>query len=129
MAQVPINKYGDGINQWQMISTGSPGKLRRFQFVYNINPPLSAIRHGDYKLLYEAKGFTVKNAGKPMLFNLRTDPLEQRDIARKYPKFVRRLLDRLWELQKTARKSVRSPYDERGNPRHFGGIFGTGWCQ
>lgn len=34
---------GDGINQWQYISTGVP-KLRRFQFIYNIDEHGSAIR-------------------------------------------------------------------------------------
>ncbi|KAE9548542.1 hypothetical protein FO519_008245 [Halicephalobus sp. NKZ332] len=129
MAQIPLPKYGDGINQWQMISTGVPGKLRRSEFVYNINPPLSAIRHGDYKLLYEAKDFSPKSFGRPMLFNLRMDPLEQKDLARKYPKFVRMLVNRLLRLQMSSRASVRTPYDERGNPARFGGVFGTGWCR
>ncbi|ETN71279.1 hypothetical protein NECAME_14304 [Necator americanus] len=46
-----LHSYGDGINQWDYIVTGSP-RVRRFQFIYNIDDHGSAIRDGDYKLIY-----------------------------------------------------------------------------
>ncbi|VDM83489.1 unnamed protein product [Strongylus vulgaris] len=46
-----IQAYGDGINQWDYIVSGTP-RVKRFQFIYNIDDHGSAIRDGDFKLIY-----------------------------------------------------------------------------
>lgn len=129
MAGMPLEKFGDGLNQWKMLSTGISSEFRRSKFIYNINPPMSALRHDDFKFVYESLDFLIKGRGKSKLFNLRDDPLEQRDISRKHPFLVSMLIDRLFSYQKFSRKSVRTPLDLRGNPEKFKGIFATGWCQ
>uniref|UniRef100_A0A7E4VWJ0 Sulfatase domain-containing protein n=1 Tax=Panagrellus redivivus TaxID=6233 RepID=A0A7E4VWJ0_PANRE len=128
-AGVSIAKYGDGINQWPMITTGKSVGLRRNQMVYNIQPPLSALRNNDFKLVYESKGQTVTAGGRARLYHLPSDPFETRDIARQQPKLVRKLVKRLLEFQSVARPSVRTPIDPAGHPMRFGGAFSTGFCK
>ncbi|KAI6208665.1 Sul-3 [Aphelenchoides besseyi] len=119
--------YGDGINQWPAITQTGTRRLRRTQFIYNIDSPASAIRRGDYKLIYESSD-VLHNAGRARLFNLKLDPNETNDIARKNPKLVAELLNRLRRFATKSRQSVRTPMDPRGNPIHFGGVFNGNWC-
>jgi hypothetical protein len=86
-------------------------------------------RKGDYKLIYESRHPLLDTTnGKARLFRLSTDPYETNDLARKYPTLVADLLRRLKHYARKGRMSVRTPIDPRGNPRHFGNVFGGYWC-
>uniref|UniRef100_A0A915EM00 Sulfatase N-terminal domain-containing protein n=1 Tax=Ditylenchus dipsaci TaxID=166011 RepID=A0A915EM00_9BILA len=130
MAGLDVQSYGDGINQWPMIINNGKQVLRRNQFIYNVNTPLSAIRKYDFKLIYETKTPLLMNsqAGRARLFNLAKDPYESQDINRQHPALVRQLIDRLQQYHRIARKTARSPIDKRGNPAYLNGAFSSYWC-
>ncbi|KAF8355488.1 sul-3 [Pristionchus pacificus] len=123
-----LNAYGDGINQWPYISTGVP-KLRRFQFIYNIDEHGSAIRDGDYKLIF---GNTDKHStdftGKFRLYRITTDPTESKDISKDNPAIVARMKAKLLSLANFSRKNVRAPLSMFGSPEKFNGTYSSYWC-
>lgn len=129
MAGVGIDTYGDGINQWSLISTGTPAKHQRTKFVYNLDLPLSAIRHHDFKLVYEANNLFLHGSGRSKLYQISKDSYESRDISRRHPKLVRELVRKIHEYQKSSRAPVRTAIDEAGNPRRFRGVYASGWCK
>ncbi|PAV64765.1 hypothetical protein WR25_26253 [Diploscapter pachys] len=91
IAGMKMDSYGDGINQWDYVRTGE-AKMRRFQFVYNIDSHGSAIRDGNYKLILGNPSRKMRSEpGRVRLFNISEDPSESNDIARSNPKLVRRL--------------------------------------
>ncbi|GAB6019685.1 Arylsulfatase, variant 2 [Chamberlinius hualienensis] len=137
----------DGVNQWKMISNGSVSS--RKQFIYNIdnfNGSLNAaIRVGGYKLI-------VGNPGKPdgwyppkryaktglhkstykirfYLFNLKDDPTERHNLAKKLPKKVKQMWAILAEYVAQAVVPFRPPQDPYGSPIYWGGVYSPGWCQ
>ncbi|PIO61775.1 hypothetical protein TELCIR_16689, partial [Teladorsagia circumcincta] len=89
------DKYtGDGINQWNYIITGIP-KLRRFQFVYNIDEHGSAIRDGDFKLILGNPDRRIQeDHGKARLYRITgTDPrilVKSNDLSKVHPGIVHR---------------------------------------
>ncbi|KAI1720288.1 sulfatase domain-containing protein [Ditylenchus destructor] len=101
----------------------------RTQFVYNIDTPTSAIRRYNYKLIYESPIPVISEGhGRTRLFDLSSDPLEQRDLSRQHPALVRQLVDKLITYQHHARKSVRNALDPRGNPALLNGAYASYWC-
>ncbi|KAL6739775.1 hypothetical protein Aduo_013189 [Ancylostoma duodenale] len=123
-----IHSYGDGINQWDYIVSGLP-RVRRFQFIYNIDDHGSAIRDGNYKLIYGNSDRRIRNeSGKIRLYRVTEDPEESHDIARFQPAIVRRLLNKILDLQKYMRRNVRKPVSLLGNPELLNGSYASGWC-
>ncbi|PIO63662.1 hypothetical protein TELCIR_14732, partial [Teladorsagia circumcincta] len=107
---------GDGINQWNYIITGIP-KLRRFQFVYNIDEHGSAIRDGDFKLILGNPDRRIQeDHGKARLYRITEDPGESNDLSKVHPGIVHRLKNKILELQKYMRKNVRKPLSLKGSP-------------
>ena len=129
MAGVSLDSYNDGINQWSLISTGIPANQQRSTFVYNLDPPLYALRHHGYKLVFESSNPYLFGHGRVKLYQLSTDPYEYKNIARRHPKLVKQLLNKIFEHQKLSRTPVRTVIDEAGNPRRFKGVYATGWCE
>jgi arylsulfatase A-like enzyme len=72
---------------------------------YPTTPPVSAIRSGDWKLLEYFED------GRLELFNLRTDPAEEHNLAAAEPARARELRDKLhqWRAAVGARIPVRNP--------------------
>ena len=70
--------------------------------------PHSAIRVGDYKLIWDWHG-TVE------LYNIPVDPFEQNDLAKRQPDRTERLLG---ELKTWLRKNVKAQYFPRLNPAY-----------
>ncbi|KAK6014787.1 hypothetical protein OSTOST_19821, partial [Ostertagia ostertagi] len=90
IAGLDIQSYGDGINQWNYIITGIP-KLRRFQFVYNIDEHGSAIRDGDFKLILGNPDRRIQgDHGKARLYRITEDPGESNDLSKVHPGIVHR---------------------------------------
>nr|CDJ94964.1 Sulfatase domain containing protein [Haemonchus contortus] len=90
IAGLDIQSYGDGINQWSYIVSGNP-KLRRFQFVYNIDEHGSAIRDGDFKLILGNPDRRIQeDNGKARLYRVTEDPGETNDISKIHPGLVHR---------------------------------------
>uniref|UniRef100_A0AC34GUX8 Arylsulfatase n=1 Tax=Panagrolaimus sp. ES5 TaxID=591445 RepID=A0AC34GUX8_9BILA len=129
MTGFPIDTYGDGINQWDWISTGIPKSQQRTKFVYSLDPPIFAIRHNNYKFIFESTSEYFLGNGKVRLYQISTDPYESKNLARKHPKLVKELLNKIFEYQRLARKPVRTVIDEAGNPKRFKGVYASGWCQ
>jgi arylsulfatase A-like enzyme len=123
LASSPARKsqrWLDGVNQWETIRNAAD-KGPRKEILYNIDPLMkrdnrlsAAVRRGPYKLI---TGFPCrklkecgwrapkryKSGGKGdgiMLFNLRTDPNEKKNIAKAHPKLVKNLMKRIKKYQK-----------------------------
>lgn len=146
-AGVEIEKYGDGINQWPMIAANAKGK--RKQLVYNIyGKNTAAIRKGRYKLIMGNPGkpngwIPEPNLGKlvrkklptndvtPLwLFDLRRDPSERRNLARRRPRLVALLRNIVKKLRKEMAPSVHKVWvDKRGDPKLFNNTMASGWCK
>ncbi|XGW31628.1 hypothetical protein V3C99_010076 [Haemonchus contortus] len=128
IAGLDIQSYGDGINQWSYIVSGNP-KLRRFQFVYNIDEHGSAIRDGDFKLILGNPDRRIQeDNGKARLYRVTEDPGETNDISKIHPGLVHRLKTKIIELQKYMRKNVRKPLSLKGSPERLNGSFASYWC-
>lgn len=63
------------------------------------------------------------------LFNLAEDPEERHDLARAHPGIVKKLLNRLHELEKRMIPPDVALEIPEGNPNRFGGVFSSGWCK
>ena len=112
----------DGVDQWNMLVTGS-GDSKRRVMLYNIDPLKleqddngnnAAIREGHYKLLVGDPGSPSGWIPPPqydqninistvdmfdektvLLFDLHKDPCETTDLSKKYPNIVTKLMRRL----------------------------------
>ncbi|CAD5211875.1 unnamed protein product [Bursaphelenchus okinawaensis] len=120
--------YGDGLNQWPLI-LGKKDVIKRNQFIYNINHPISALRKGEFKLVYETKDiFRHDPTARAKLYKLTVDPLETTDLSKKYPLVVSELINKLKDYAKKGRNSVRKPVDARGNPSRYSNVYYGEWC-
>lgn len=89
------------------------------------------VRQGDYKLIWgQRREFKQhsKGARELLLFNLRRDPAETRNLAAEEP-------DKLAQLQQLARqlaRGSRTAHHPNGlslaYPRYHGGLLEPGWC-
>ncbi|CAD6191076.1 unnamed protein product [Caenorhabditis auriculariae] len=129
VAGLNVDSYGDGINQWDYISTGK-ARQRRFQFVYNLDVHGSAIRDGDFKLILgNPDRKTKSDRNKVRLYRITVDPTESKDLSKSNPIVVRRLLSKINELKKYMHKNVRKPLSLSGSPENFNGTYSSYWCQ
>ncbi|VDL85110.1 unnamed protein product [Nippostrongylus brasiliensis] len=129
VAGLKTRSYGDGINQWPYIVNGS-STIRRFQFVYNIDENGSALRDGEFKLIYGNPDRRIPEPiGKIRLYRVTEDPGESNDISRFHPTVVQRLKSKIIELQKFMRKNVRRPLSLMGSPERHNGSYASYWCK
>lgn len=91
-ADLFASKALDGQDVWPTLASGSTG---RSELVYNIEPTQGAVRHGKWKLLWQAV-----LPPKIELFDLDADPGEIRDVSLEHPEQVAELQARVVELAK-----------------------------
>jgi arylsulfatase A len=95
--EVPYDRPYDGMNLMGVLENGEePERTIFYYFEENLN----AVRHGKWKLHFtyydhSKGGYTVKKnfvtPGRPLLFDLESDPSELYDIADKNPEVVKHL--------------------------------------
>ena len=66
---------------------------------------------------------------KILLYNLKEDPYEKRDISKKYPKTAKRLSSLLDEYRASMKTPNIADDDPRGSPGNYEGVWSSGWCQ
>nr|KAG5692146.1 hypothetical protein BaRGS_020694 [Batillaria attramentaria] len=146
----------DGVNQWDMLSTG--GDSKREEFVYNIDTILNstAIRYKDYKLMTGSPGtfndwyplpkdevampsteyyddgqladVVSKQKWNPRLYNIRLDPEERNDLSETEPDMMTFMMNRLQQWMKSGVPPQNSPKDPKGDPKNWDGVWTPGWC-
>ena len=62
------------------------------------------------------------------LFNIDDDPEERNDLQKKHPEIMEKLRGRVRELYGSFVPSDFPPEDHRGSPKHFQGVWSSGWC-
>lgn len=85
-SNMPQARPIDGIDMTEMLFDGQPSQ--RHEIIYDVagSVRLPTIRQGDFKLMGD------------MLFNIKTDPAEQVDVALKHPQLVAQLRERVTEV-------------------------------
>lgn len=89
----------DGLNVWETIAGGAPSP--RAEVVYNVEPFRSAIRQGDWKLIWRT---LIPTSAE--LYNLAEDPEEQINLAAAHPDKVVAMQARIEALGKEAAKPL-----------------------
>ena len=62
------------------------------------------------------------------LFNIDLDPEERNDLQEKHPEILEKLRKRARELYSSFVPSDFPAEDHKGSPKHFRGVWSTGWC-
>ena len=91
----------DGVNAWPMLTKLSPNPARTELLYWHGKGPATAIRQGDWKLRFNIsteKPLDPELGDGPSLHNLKTDPLEAKNLAKEHPEKVEALLKRAKEL-------------------------------
>ena len=70
----------------------------------------------------------IRSWGDTMLFNLAEDPEERHDLSKKQPHIVEGLKARVIEHFYHLRPRHVPEDSSLGDPRHWGGYWGPGWC-
>ena len=78
----------DGVDAWPVIGEGKPSP--RTEVVYGVEPFRAALREGSWKLVWQ-----VTLPSRVELFDLASDPGEQRDVAALHPEKVAALKQRI----------------------------------
>jgi arylsulfatase A-like enzyme len=89
----------DGTDVWATIAEGAPSP--RTEIVYNVEPFRAALRQGDWKLIWRT---TLPSSVD--LYDLSTDPFEQRNLAAERPEQVAAMQQRIEALAKEAAKPL-----------------------
>jgi len=89
----------DGVDVWPTIAEGKPSP--RSEIVYNIEPFRAALRQGPWKLVWRTTLPTSVD-----LYDLSTDPSEQKSLAAQHPDRVAAMQQRLEALAKEAAKPL-----------------------
>lgn len=100
-----IDLQWDGINQWPALTGENPNREPRT--IYIAMNKGHSLRHGNWKLIQPGKG-------KPMLFNIATDPYEKIDLAPTATARVQELQKLLAEQR--AKDQPTRPEDLKGLP-------------
>lgn len=110
---LPKNRIIDGLDASALLHNDK-AKSPRNEFVhYTSRGVLEGLRQGDWKLLMKVK--RVKRGQKPpapeaMLFNLKNDLGEQKNLASSKPELVAKLQARMEELDAEITKNARQPW-------------------
>ena len=104
------NKKGGGKKKGDKKKKGGSGKNKK-------NIPLP----NNY-------GVIIKTWGQKMLFNLREDPEERVDISADNPDILEKLKARAVEHFLNLQPQFTPDDTQKGNPLHWGGYWGPGWC-
>lgn len=110
---LPKNRIIDGLDASALLHNDK-AKSPRNEFVhYTSRGVLEGLRQGDWKLLMKVK--RVKRGQKPpapeaMLFNLKNDLGEQKNLASSKPELVAKLQARMKELDAEITKNARQPW-------------------
>ncbi|KAK7476921.1 hypothetical protein BaRGS_00031860, partial [Batillaria attramentaria] len=149
LAGVQPDSKIDGVNQWDMLSTG--GDSKREEFVYNIDTILN-----NYKLMTGSPGtfndwyplpkdevampsteyyddgqladVVSKQKWNPRLYNIRLDPEERNDLSETEPDMMTFMMNRLQQWMKSGVPPQNSPKDPKGDPKNWDGVWTPGWC-
>ncbi|XP_052232200.1 arylsulfatase I-like isoform X2 [Dreissena polymorpha] len=65
---------------------------------------------------------------KVQLFNIREDPYEKHDIAKRRPVILKKMMRKLKAFKTTLVPSYNPPASKLANPKNFDGIWSPGWC-
>ncbi len=89
----------DGVNVWETIAQGKPSP--RSEIVYDIEPFRSALREGDWKLVWR-----TLLPSSVELYDLAQDPSEKTNLAAQHPDKVAALEKRIESLAKESAKPL-----------------------
>lgn len=89
----------DGVNVWNTIANGEPSP--RTEVIYNVEPFRAAVRQEDWKLIWRSLIPTSVE-----LYNLASDPYEQKNLAAEHPQKVAAMQERLNALGREAAKPL-----------------------
>ena len=73
-------------------------------------------------------GVKIKTYGEIKLFNLKEDPEERHDISADNPEIIEQIKPRLFEHFYHLHPRDFPAEVDTGNPGHWGGYYGPGWC-
>jgi arylsulfatase A-like enzyme len=126
-ARIPGDRLIDGVDLSPLLTASDPSAAKpvRDTFYYYDNFGLAAVRKGDYKLVLP--GRPPPDIDKTMLFNVREDPGETKDLAADHPE----LIDQLENVVAEARKDLGDartgdPGQNRRAPGRAGPTSGAG---
>jgi len=143
----PSSDELDGVDQWDALLDDTISSPRQ-EMIYNIvkdgdSTPTAAIRSGDWKYIWSASGYNgwaappegtarttrgqrgdITNA----LFDLKNDPTEETNLADEEPERAAIMLARLEEYLESMSDVTYPDKDVAGYPKHFGGVWSSGWC-
>ena len=119
--RIPGDRLIDGVDLTPLLtSTGASQKPVRDTLYYYDNLGLAAVRKGDYKLVLP--GRPPPDIDKTMLFNVREDPGETKDLAADHPQII----DQLEKVVAEARKDLGDARTgEPGQNRRPAGVAGV----
>ena len=113
---LPTTNNIDGIDVSELWNGTAEGPLRKEFVHYTGNGKLEGIRQGDWKLLVKKprnrNGNQQAEQPKPniLLFNLKEDLGEQTNLANDHPDIVKRLQERMEELDREITENARAPW-------------------
>jgi arylsulfatase len=118
--RIPGDRLIDGVDLTPLLmSTDASPKPVRDTLYYYDNLGLTAVRKGDYKLVLP--GRPPPEIDKTMLFNVREDPGETKDLAPVHPEVI----DQLEKVVAEARKDLGdSRNGDPGQNRRAAGVVG-----
>ncbi len=108
----------DGVDVWGTISEGKASP--RSEIVYNVEPFRSAVRQGDWKLIWRSLIPTSVD-----LFNLAEDPYEKNNLAAAHPDKVAALQERINGLGKESAKPLALMYVAKVGLAHGKRLMGS----
>lgn len=114
-APLPSDHKIDGLDVSDLWMGKTAQSLREEFLHYTSQGQLEGLRQGDWKLLVKKprqNRNAKQQASKPqtMLFNLKSDLSETKNVAEEHPKIVERLKQRMTELDAEITKNARSPW-------------------
>ncbi|XP_045159647.1 arylsulfatase J-like [Mercenaria mercenaria] len=128
------NKQLDGYDQWQTIKYGI--RSQRQEILHNIDPLYnntyytrrSSIRIGAWKIIIGQLGPDSRkkqstDLDNVCLFNIESDPFEQKDLSEQFPQIVENMLQRLEEYDKGSVSCQIPRVDSRANPAYHDGFW------
>ena len=112
------NERFDGVSHWNSLAVNS-SLWKRKEMLYNVfHKNKAAMRIDDWKYVLPHK----------RLYNLKTDPEENKNVAKKNPDIVQKLKARINAYAKSLTRTNYPQNEAKGHPRHWNGTWTYGWC-